>query len=673
MAEKSLSNLLLESKPVYTRSCYETINTLKQKHKQADDYLRWLLPSVFQYFNENLWWNKIQWYKNYILYNADRKNALLEEWMEWRTNFKSPLTRTLTDTVFNRMFNNKFVIEVYTEKADNLKKDKDWVSWKDSVQAFNEWAYATADVMDNVRKALKDWIQTWDWFLRWDIYYDPDYWKSAAEKVKEIIKNRNWKKDSKEYAEITSGKAKAVCEYIPFEEIVYEAKKDFYDSNFVAWRKVQSWDKFYNRWQHLLKDELSEQMVKDLKSNNNINCYFNYNYSSFRRLKSIEEKLIKYSVWSTPYFLEENDLYKMNFWYWDPNFEWESVEFWTNDTLTLCRNGTVIYDWPNPLGIWNHPFVHFSMWLNPNGWINIWITQLLSWIQELYDLVYNWYSDFLKRHFNPMFMVTWSQWIEWFDEWFLKWEWYKIVKNQWEWKIERVNVWDDVVNWFQMLSSLSELASQMCNINRYTWSMSPGGWIERSPSAADYQVQITEDFSKPIQDQVSRSVNKISLIWTKLAKQKLPETFQVAILWKDWNEEFKKISTLDIDNWYVIKFRSDALNEYYKNRDKEKIVNLLQYYWSLLLDPATKEPIFNLRKVADRVAEIFELWDAVYTEDEAKKIIEEALAKQQQMFPQPQENYNNAPQEQQDVYPEQQQLENEETNTNIIPDDYSDI
>ena len=84
-----------------------------------------------------------------------------------------------------------------------------------------------------------------------------------------------------------------------------------------------------------------------------------------------------------------------------PNDVNSHPHFSNSGKLVIIHNGILLYDGVNPIG--EIPFVSLWLGINPNGWINLWISQMLLGIQELYDLVYNWYSDFLKRHYNPNF------------------------------------------------------------------------------------------------------------------------------------------------------------------------------------------------------------------------------------------------------------------------------
>jgi len=574
-------------------------------------YLHSLVPTVFDYFDKNFWWWKIDWYKKYIWYAGDRAFALETKWQSWRSNIITPLTRTFADALYNRIFDSEFSIDVYATTPSWAKEYTVKINWEDverspkkSVEALNEWCYITSNIDSNIKKAAKDAVNTWDWFWRVDMNVADEYENWITDS-----KNNDWKASTKWYE---LKKCNAVAEYIPWEEIIYDAHRDFEESEFVGWRRIESENKFKARWWWLidLPDSTSDYINKEW----NKRLFFDKDYSKFRNLKQYEHLLKNNSFWFV-----ETDIY----WLDNQNLKdkWETYEHWTKDTLTVCRNGYVLYDWDNPYG-WVIPFVHLWLWISANQWVNDGICQLLYSIQILYDLVYNWYADYLKRHFNPMYMSTWAQRIEWFETWYLDWEPYKIIKNLWEGKVERVDLWDDVSNGFSMLQSLYEMASQISGITRYTWAWAWQG-VERSPRAADYQVQITLEVLKPIVSSISKSLDATSKIWCKLAQTKLPPKSIVSIMWEKWKEVFKKISIEDLENDFTIRYSNSSIADYTKNKKLWDIQNFMQYWQQLWQDPARNAYIIDQEAIIKKVAELLDIDWAVLSPDEYKRIREE--------------------------------------------------
>ena len=221
-----------------------------------------------------------------------------------------------------------------------------------------------------------------------------------------------------------------------------------------------------------------------------------------------------------------------------------------------------------------------------------------------------------------MYMSTWAQRIKWFETWYLDWEPYKIIKNLWEGKVERVDLWDDVSNGFSMLQSLYEMASQISGITRYTWAWAWQG-VERSPRAADYQVQITLEVLKPIVSAISKSLDATSKIWCKLAQTKLPPKSIVSIMWEKWKEVFKKISIEDLENDFTIRYSNSSIADYTKNKKLWDIQNFMQYWQQLWQDPARNAYIIDQEAIIKKVAELLDIDWAVLSPDEYKRIREE--------------------------------------------------
>lgn len=561
--------------------------------------------AVAKYMDVKSWQWKIQWYKNYMLYNADRKLELKKKNMSWRTNFKTPLTRIMVDSVYNKTFDSSFDIEVFATNEEQIKKTGGQTP-KDSVDALNNRAYVSSEVEENLKKACKDWVSTGDWYLMIGM---------KQPKEKKLLLASNEKDEEKKNKEVTISECAAIAEYKWWEKILYNSKVWFYESDFVWYREVEDIDQLLDRHSNLIT--MSEDFKEKLRANNSYSKIFDKDYTIHRDINAHSDEIINSIIKTT-----ENDIYT-NRWK-----KWETYEEWTKETLVIIHNGILLYDGPNPIG--DIPFVALEMWINPNGWINLWISQMLLGIQELYDLVYNWYSDFLKRHYNPMFMTTGWQWIEWFDGGHLDWEPYKIIKNLWEGKIERMNLWDDINWWFEMLNNLWNMAGQIAWVTRYT-SANLGSGIERSARASDYQVQITLETTKAIVFSMTKALNRISKLWCLMAKTKLPEKSIVSIVGKDNKEVFKKIKLEDLAGEYIIRYKSETLDAYYKQRELDNITSFLNYEKMVGEDPITWTFVYDQPAIAKKVADLHQLyWVVLSAEDiiKRKKDFDEIVARE---------------------------------------------
>ena len=588
------------------------INKMNEsKNSDTYKYLHSLVPSVFNYFDKNFWWWKIEWYKKYIWYAWDRQFALESKWQAWRSNIVTPLTRVFADALYNRIFDSEFNIDVYATTPSWSKEYTVKIDWeeverspKKSVEALNEWCYITSSIDANIKKAAKDAVNMWDWFWRVDMHVADEYQNWVTDS-----KNNDWKASTKWYE---LKKCNAVAEYIPWEEIIYDAHKDFEESEFVWRRRIESENRFKARWDWLV--DYSDKTADYINKEWNKQLFFDKDYSKFRNLKQYEALLKNNSFWFV-----ETDIY----WLDNDNLKdkWETYEHWTKDTLTVCRNGYVLYDWPNPY--WDTiPFVHLWLWISANQWVNDGICQLLLSIQILYDLVYNGYADYLKRHFNPMYMSTGAQRIEWFETGYLDWEPYKIIKNLWEGKVERLDLWDDVTNGFSMLQSLYEMASQISGVTRYTWAWA-WSWVERSPRAADYQVQITLEVLKPIVSGISRALDMTSKIWCQLAKTKLPPKCIVSIMGEKWKEVFKKITLEDLENDFTIRYSNSSIADYTKSKKLNDIQNFMNYWQVLWNDPARNAYIIDQEAIIKKVAELLDIDWALLSPEELQAVREQ--------------------------------------------------
>lgn len=577
--------------------------TQKSWEKRVSEVIK-KAAAVAKYMDDISWKGKIQWYKNYMLYNADRKLELRKTKQEWRTNFKTPLTRIMTDSVYNKTFDSSFDIEVFATEESQAKENNKWETPKESVAALNNWAYVTSSVEESLKKAAKDWVATGDWYLMVGM-------KQPKEQTLLLASNIDDKE--KKNKEVSISQCSAIADYIWWEKIIYNSKVWFDKSDFVWYREIETIEQLLDRHGNIIS--LSKDFIQQLKVNKNTSNVFLKDYTKHRDLSSYS-----FDILSEIIPMKEDEIYTSR---WE---KWETYEEWTKEKLVIIHNGILLYDGKNP--IWEIPFVHFWLWINPNWWINLWITQMLVGIQELYDLVYNWYSDFLKRHYNPMFMTTGWQWIEWFDTAYLDWEPYKIIKNLGEGKIERMNLWDDVNGWFQMLDQLWNMAGQIAGVTRYT-SANLWSGLERSARGADYQVQITLEVTKAIVFWMTKALNKVSKIRCLLAKTKLPETSIVSIVGKDNKEQFKKIRLEDLKWEYIIRYKSETLDAYYKQKELDNITSFLNYEKIVWEDPITQTFVYDQRAIAEKVANLHQMYWVTLTSEEIikkKKEFDELIA-----------------------------------------------
>lgn len=581
----------------------------EERNNENYKYLHTLVPKVFDYFDKNFWYTKVEWYKKYVWYAGDRAFALKQKGQAWRANIVTPLTRVFADSLYNRIFDSEFSIDVYATTPSAAKTYYVKINWEDverspkkSVEALNEWCYITSNIDYNIKRAAKDAVTTGDWFWRVDMNVADEYQNWVDDS-----RANEWKASTKWYE---LKKCNAVAEYIPWEEIIYEGHKDFYDSEFVGRRRIESEDKFKQRWWWLV--EIPEETFDYI--NKQPGVFFNKDYSKFRNIKQYEH-LLNNNIFG----FVETDIYGLDM--DNLAMKWETYEHRTKNSVTVCRNGYIVYDWPNPYG-GIIPFVHLGLGISANQWTNDGISQLLLSTQILYDLVYNGYTDYLKRHYNPMYVSTGWQWLEWFETWYLDREPYKIIKNLWEWKVERLDLWDDVSNGFSMLQSLYEMASQISGVTRYTGA---GAWagIERSSRAADYQVEITLEVLKPIVASISRALDQTSKIRCKLAQTKLPPKCIVAIMGEKGKETFKKITLEDLNNDFTIKYNNSSIAGYTKSQKLADLQNFMQYGQGLGQDPARNAYIIDQKAVIEKVAELLDIEWCVLSADEYQRIREE--------------------------------------------------
>lgn len=258
------------------------LKSYKEKNNPVANYIKPLASNVFAHFEKHYWGDKIKGHKNYIMFSADRAMMLREKDMEWRTNFKTPLTRIFTDSLFNRLFDSTFDIDVYSLTPDGAKESQDGRKPKDSVNALNEWAYLSSDIDYQMKLAMKDGVTTGDGFWRVDMRTSDGLKHFIAESAKD--KEKPYSK----WIPLTD--VSAVIEYIPREEIIYEAKKNFYESSFVGRRRIEPHEKFMDRWGHLI--ELSKSVEDYIYNTKNAEPIFSKDYSRFRRLKDFEANLL---------------------------------------------------------------------------------------------------------------------------------------------------------------------------------------------------------------------------------------------------------------------------------------------------------------------------------------------------------------------------------------------
>lgn len=537
---------------------------------------------VFNLFQSSHWRWKVEWIKNYTMYNADHKISYhLTKSLKWKSAVKTPLTQVLTDALSNKVRWLNFSIDYTVPVSSERSKEKNW--W------FLDWIDKSSNLKNESILSADDATETWEWF--W--FCRLDYSNYLLEYNRMLANQESWWKEESIKVESTLCRT----EYVPRSHVIYEANKNYNTSRFywIIFKKTRS--EFMRMFWHHIDLEMHpdiDQLQSFLKWETSRVMKLDYIYA--KRLKDYESALLQTAMndidpttsarhmqmwlwyWQTDP-MREIDVYNMSYY----NNEFEIYLHLEEETMTIMVNWHTIIDIPNPYR-WVNPLIRIAKKAQWWTWPCDWTTQSLAIIQKMYDNVFNTFNDALRIALNPMFTSQWAINFPWMEDWVMVWEDRKVIQVNWDWVLKPFDLVipnDLVARSQQFLEYLRSLWALIVNLNRYTWP-SQWWWIERVTDWVNSQIQISQDVMRWISASMAEWYKNTIKCFLFLIKTQLPKSLSLQF---ELNWSVENISVSDIISNTNISYNVDNMVDVARMTEINDIMKLIDLVWRLPQDP----------------------------------------------------------------------------------------
>lgn len=573
---KVINDEIQKRKDLQAAPIDKKITSLEVEFNEAKDSMAIIIDALTKEFIP-IWKKKIDWWKAYKQVNVDRALLLTTKEKEWMTNVITPLTYVMVNALAQKIYGLSYNSPVQWSKK---WKEDEWL------QLFIEKMQESARTTYKLKKFWRNSITFGDSFMRVWILSDLKIKEEWNEKLK---KARLKEKDDKPVE---------LSDYIAYNEVedftsmLYDTSCNFYESEFVIWRKVTSVHKFYKRWKSFFEPAwITESFLVSIALQKKW-WFFNCDYERYKRLEyhayDIIEKYqqFNYTTWDFMKMKEFSEYFA------------ECVEKYSSDSITLCVNWIPILSFDNyyySRSNWKvmHPFLKLSFDDEADAPVSKWLPENLHAVQALHDVVFNSFADQIKLSLSPMFKVDDNLTVEWFDSWYLEIDPYKILKLNGTGEMSKFDLWSVDANVFTMLDYLYSLALIISGINRYTWWGGESWGIERSATWSNLLLQATQDTLRPIVDWLNFSLNRMSIIFIIDWQEKLPPQFKMV----DQSDKEHTIK-LDIDSFESeLTFINEIINQYNREQAFANLVSVLDRTKEYAQNAWDGYPGLNLRDV----------------------------------------------------------------------------
>lgn len=579
-------------------------NDIQKKDAKIEvaNRFRWNLSKLMNHWNVTIHSKWIQAIKDYQLTNIDRALELKKRKMLFLTNEKIPIIRAHVDRTIKALFDWKFTWKVYWAQTKDKNKNKEFI------QHYANRIYSSADIRDVVLEIWTDSILLWNWFIR--TWFNPIPFDK-----KQIAKLFKTTDAEEKPAPIKVTDPLAIAEYVSPFNIYAEPYTDFYQQP-IYYRYIDSIDNVQSNYKNLFtldKSQLDFILSKPQ--------YFSKkNFNKIKLVKYYEDFLVDNSLWYTL-----DDLYSIN----PKASPIEIVEYEYENSFAILLNWYLVYDWQNPYYYEWRKEKHRYKTLSSNRqwwtWVSQWQWISLSWIQKLYDALFNIMFDLAKFAAWPMFIVEPWQWVEWCETQ-LNYEPFAIKKSRWlqDAKLTTLELpKPDAVN-FTMMNNLLEYANMLISPTVYNQIQTQS----RSATDSEYRKEWLKTQLNDLAEDYWKLFDSMLKDYIMYAKKSLwnKELEILNIEW--WNEVWKKITTEKLEWNFIYETEFESLRDLNAVIDRSQYIQLMDIITRVWQDPVTWQFLIDMRKILSKWLELFDqdTW-AMLDKDEYYKIMEEAQMK----------------------------------------------
>ncbi len=495
------------------------ISELKNANNTLSTEIVNLVKNIEENFDE-YWKSKIKSFLFYHMVNKERE--VINKWLECKdSNQVSPLTYTHCTRLRQNLF-----LQYSVDFNHDWKSDHEDKKTNDAIKKIIDTAWRTSDIKTKIENYWKEQI------VMWEIY------------------SRVWAK--KIWEEFYGN-----VDIIPMMCITYKKWKTPDTSPYVIWSTYEDIDYIISRRgsdimaQNSLNDlEKTEEFVRYLSlwTDNRWPDRSKYDETPFSDYIKLNQKRDEISIDDTTFYNPETA----------SPYSIYVQELYMKETIVLLINGIVVFKIKNKLSEKSdrqirHPFCRWMFNGNKYDKFCKSLPEILKVPQSISDIVHNAVVDSIPRSLNPMRKTTSSTMIDWYEDWYLKYEPGKLVTVDWELDILDIEMKNEN-RLFNLMNMNNEYAWNISWVTKYSWGAWQW-WIERSATWADRVAQTTEGVWKPIVSNINQKLIKSSkiflieymnLFWNKIKMGEEEITLKYTNF-SDWNFEFVSDWILSIE------------------------------------------------------------------------------------------------------------------------------
>lgn len=568
-----------------TNNLFLARNILKENdkwHKLLDNKLQSYMPAFINDFRTTVFreWKKA--IKAYIMDKTDRWLVLQQLWMPDASNLYKPYIKNLVDKIFNRLYDTRIKLEVAAE-------DPEYKDWEETIKALNERAWLDPTNRTNLFTSIKHQCVAGNGFGKAWLKKLPDW------------------------------DFKLTFQNVPLFNLYFNVDYDFYDSwLLVVERKIIPIKQIIEEVSWLVPNITNDMVNTSIKNPNPFSVYDDNRIWDNWTKQDLNYQLINRNDKKS---FEEDNAYRIDtFW----NDICELTLWFSWDNVFVAVNGWVRYDWINPLGM--HPYVNLMYDTSTGRQISRGIGIIHGDEQAEFNAIFNSFFDQIRRSLIEMWTKKWNGKIKWVD-WTFKPQHWKVLEIEWD--MELTKFWEFKVD-PNMLSIMDYISSEWDRVNWLTWYT---GWqqqgIERSPFAAQAQVQITLQALKPAVEWISNALSYCSYIWQKLAKNYMEKNYVANKFKVKIYDEIKKIDKKFFDGKYKIIYSNQSIVSLMAEDKMIKRQQLMQWVQGFATDPATGNYLLEQDTFLEQILETWEFEKSMMltTEEYYKKIKDNEIRK----------------------------------------------
>ena len=529
-----------------------------------ETYVRTQMESKVEYATEL--------YKNYYLYNQDRKQDLIKDKEEWRFNIKSPLTYMFINTIYTMILDSDIRFVAIDRRGKYSK-----TNLVDEILDMWDYLFTTTDSKESLYSAIFDAILLWWWCYKID--YD-----NTNNTVK--YKNKYW-----EYENISYKNDFPVMKYVsPTNLFVYwmartiDSARMIIERLLIPSKDIEAQYKKYGL--KLKKDKIRDEGI-------------------YIDTKDYEAIKINMPFFNTPDGRDiiDDETYDIK------NKLLEVYEVHTKNTVTIFINWVDHWTFERFWPFSNYPYKVLSAQKSPWSVFAPGYWYVIKPLQDAYDALLNTRMDNVQLVMNKQFLMDSSASLFGNNN-TIKIKPWLIHKVKDINAIKELDITEVKWSWYQEITQLFEM------IQGLTWVSWPMMWrqdkVERTATGAELLKAAADRQRAPLLETVSKAMADTLKQFLVLSLSLMSDETFDRILWED--NTLKTLNPVDVLRDFDFNFEMTSMKSQAMSIEREQLLQAIQAIWPVAT--ADGAPVLDVRPLVEKLLSTFWLQDDALLEPE---------------------------------------------------------